>query len=88
MVEMLSINANAPSAAPVFPAVPLQGSTPSDERQRLGADAAFLGILMLAFYAGNLYPMHILGVTVHAVALPFLVSGSLMISKTLRIPKP
>jgi hypothetical protein len=32
--------------------------------------------------------MHILGVTVHAVALPFLVSGSLMISKTLRIPKP
>ena len=47
-----------------------------------------LGILMLAFYAGNLYRMHILGVTVHAVALPFLVSGSLMISKTLRIPKP
>jgi len=47
-----------------------------------------LGILMLAFHAGSLYPMHILGVTVHAVALPFLVSGSLMISKTLRIPKP
>jgi CDP-diacylglycerol---serine O-phosphatidyltransferase len=47
-----------------------------------------LGILMLAFSAGNLYRMHILGVTVHAVALPFLVSGSLMISKTLRIPKP
>lgn len=47
-----------------------------------------LGILMLTFHAGNLYRMHILGVTVHAVALPFLVSGALMISKTLRIPKP
>jgi CDP-diacylglycerol--serine O-phosphatidyltransferase len=47
-----------------------------------------LGILLLAFYAGNLYRMHILGVTVHAVVLPFLLSGSLMISKTLRIPKP
>ena len=47
-----------------------------------------LGLLMLAFSTGNLYRMHILGVTVHAVALPFLISGSLMISKTLRIPKP
>jgi len=32
--------------------------------------------------------MHILGVPVHAVTLLFLVSGSLMISKTLRIRKP
>jgi len=47
-----------------------------------------LGLLMLAFYAGNLYRMHILGVTLHAIVLPFLASGSLMISKTLRIPKP
>jgi CDP-diacylglycerol---serine O-phosphatidyltransferase len=47
-----------------------------------------LGILMLAFYMRNLYPMHLFGVAVHAVVLPFLVSGSLMISKTLRIPKP
>jgi CDP-diacylglycerol---serine O-phosphatidyltransferase len=47
-----------------------------------------LGILMLAFFMGNLGRMHILGVAVHAVALPFLASGSLMISKTLRIPKP
>jgi CDP-diacylglycerol---serine O-phosphatidyltransferase len=47
-----------------------------------------LGITMLAFHAGTLYPIRIAGVTVHAVALLFLLSGSLMISKTLRIPKP
>jgi CDP-diacylglycerol---serine O-phosphatidyltransferase len=42
-----------------------------------------LGILMLALYRVNL-----LGVEWHMIALLFLVSGSLMISKTLRIPKP
>jgi CDP-diacylglycerol---serine O-phosphatidyltransferase len=47
-----------------------------------------LGLLMLAFYTGNLYRMETLGVTWHAIALVFLVSGALMISKTLRIPKP
>jgi len=47
-----------------------------------------LGIVMLAFFTGNLGRMHILGVPVHAVTLLFLVSGSLMISKTLRIRKP
>ena len=44
--------------------------------------------LMLAFYRGNLYRVELLGVTFHAIALLFLLSGSLMISKTLRIPKP
>jgi CDP-diacylglycerol--serine O-phosphatidyltransferase len=47
-----------------------------------------LGLLMLAFYTGNLYPLELAGVTGHAIALLFLVSGALMISKTLRIPKP
>jgi CDP-diacylglycerol--serine O-phosphatidyltransferase len=47
-----------------------------------------LGALMLAFYHGNLYRVELFGVTWHAVGLLFLVSGSLMISKTLRIPKP
>jgi CDP-diacylglycerol--serine O-phosphatidyltransferase len=47
-----------------------------------------LGLLMLAFYSGNLYPIELAGVTWHAIALLFLVSGALMISKTLRIPKP
>jgi CDP-diacylglycerol--serine O-phosphatidyltransferase len=47
-----------------------------------------LGLLVLAFYTGNLYRVEVLGVTFHAIALVFLVSGALMISKTLRIPKP
>jgi CDP-diacylglycerol---serine O-phosphatidyltransferase len=47
-----------------------------------------LSVLMLAFYRGTLYRVNLLGVEWHAIALLFLVSGSLMISKTLRIPKP
>jgi CDP-diacylglycerol--serine O-phosphatidyltransferase len=47
-----------------------------------------LGVLMLAFYGGSLYRVNLLGVEWHMTALLFLVSGSLMISKTLRIPKP
>jgi CDP-diacylglycerol--serine O-phosphatidyltransferase len=47
-----------------------------------------LGLLMLAFYGGTLFRVSLLGVEWHAIALLFLVSGSLMISKTLRIPKP
>jgi len=47
-----------------------------------------LGLLVLAFYSGNLYRVEVFGVTFHAVALVFLASGALMISKTLRIPKP
>ena len=47
-----------------------------------------LGLLMLAFHLGHLYRVTLLGVEWHVVALLFLVSGALMISKTLRIPKP
>ena len=47
-----------------------------------------LAALMLAFHRDTLFPMELFGVTWHAIALLFLVSGSLMISKTLRIPKP
>jgi CDP-diacylglycerol--serine O-phosphatidyltransferase len=47
-----------------------------------------LGLLMLAFYGGHLYRVTLLGVEWHLIALLFLVSGVLMISKTLRIPKP
>ena len=47
-----------------------------------------LSVLTLAFYGGSLYPINLLGVEWHAPVLLFLVSGSLMISKTLRIPKP
>jgi CDP-diacylglycerol--serine O-phosphatidyltransferase len=47
-----------------------------------------LGLLMLAFHSRRLYPVTVLGVELHLVTLLFLLSGSLMISKTLRIPKP
>jgi CDP-diacylglycerol--serine O-phosphatidyltransferase len=47
-----------------------------------------LGLLMLAFQYGNFYPVQLFGAELHLVALLFLLSGSLMISKTLRIPKP
>ena len=47
-----------------------------------------LGLLMLAFHFRNLHPVRVLGAEFHLVALLFLISGSLMISKTLRIPKP
>jgi len=47
-----------------------------------------LGVLMLAFRAGDLYRVSLLGVEWHTISLLFLLSGSLMISRTLRIPKP
>ena len=47
-----------------------------------------LGLLLLAFWNGDLYRAHALGVSWHWMTLVFLLSGSLMISKTLRIPKP
>jgi CDP-diacylglycerol--serine O-phosphatidyltransferase len=47
-----------------------------------------LGCLMLAFHLRNLYAVRLLGAEFHLVALLFLLSGSLMISKTLRVPKP
>jgi CDP-diacylglycerol---serine O-phosphatidyltransferase len=46
-----------------------------------------LGLLILAFYRGNLYPVSFLGVDFHLPVLLFFISGCLMISKTLRIPK-
>ena len=47
-----------------------------------------LGVLVWAFAREDLYPAHVLGVAFHLPVLLFLLSGSLMISKTLRIPKP
>ena len=47
-----------------------------------------LGLLMLAFRTGNLFPTEILGLKVHLIGALFVLSGSLMISKTIRIPKP
>jgi len=47
-----------------------------------------LALLLLAFHRGTLYPVAGGGLELHLVSLLFLLSGSLMISKTLRIPKP
>lgn len=47
-----------------------------------------LGLLMLAFRYGWFFPVNLLGARLDLFALLFFLSGSLMISKTLRIPKP
>lgn len=47
-----------------------------------------LGILLLLFHYGWLHRTALLGLEFHPVAWLFFISGSLMISKTLRIPKP
>jgi CDP-diacylglycerol--serine O-phosphatidyltransferase len=47
-----------------------------------------LALLMLAFHRGTLYPVTVAGLELHLVILLFLLSGSLMISKTLKVPKP
>jgi CDP-diacylglycerol--serine O-phosphatidyltransferase len=47
-----------------------------------------LALLMTAFHQGWLHPVPVMGATVQPMSLLFVLSGSLMISKTLRIPKP
>jgi CDP-diacylglycerol--serine O-phosphatidyltransferase len=47
-----------------------------------------LGLLLLAFHRQSLYPVVVAGLELHLVSLLFLLSGSLMISKTLKVPKP
>jgi CDP-diacylglycerol--serine O-phosphatidyltransferase len=47
-----------------------------------------LGVLMLAFHRHDLVAVDVLGMDFHLVSLVFLVSGALMVSKTLKIPKP
>jgi CDP-diacylglycerol---serine O-phosphatidyltransferase len=47
-----------------------------------------LGLLMLGFHLDTLLPVRLAGLEVHLMTIVFVVSGMLMISKTLRIPKP
>ena len=47
-----------------------------------------LALLMLAFRYGWFFPVSLFGAQLDLFALNFFLSGSLMISKTLRIPKP
>jgi CDP-diacylglycerol--serine O-phosphatidyltransferase len=46
-----------------------------------------MGLMLLAYSRGGFVPVRIFGLELHLVALLFAVSGSLMISKTVRIPK-
>src|SRR5688572_13336132 len=47
-----------------------------------------LGLTMLFFYRGNLYPARVFSVDFHWPIALFFISGCLMISRTVRIPKP
>jgi CDP-diacylglycerol---serine O-phosphatidyltransferase len=47
-----------------------------------------LGLLMLLFHRGNLYPARLFGLDFHWPVALFFVSGCLMVSRTIRIPKP
>ena len=47
-----------------------------------------LSVLMLLFHYGKLQPTSLFGIEFHLAVWLFFLSGSLMISKTLRIPKP
>lgn len=47
-----------------------------------------LGLVIAAHQAGTLWPVEIWGARLHLATLLFAISGSLMISKTVRIPKP
>lgn len=47
-----------------------------------------LGLLLLAYTSDRLGLVHVFGLPLHLTGILFVLSGSLMISKTLRIPKP
>ena len=47
-----------------------------------------LGLLMLLFHRGNLYPARLFGIVFHLPVALFFISGCLMVSRTIRIPKP
>jgi CDP-diacylglycerol---serine O-phosphatidyltransferase len=47
-----------------------------------------LGLLMFLFYRGNLYPANLFGLAFHWPVALFFISGCLMVSRTIRIPKP
>ena len=45
-------------------------------------------LLIAAYVSGDLWPVQVGTVDFHLLALPFAVSGCLMVSRTVRIPKP
>jgi CDP-diacylglycerol---serine O-phosphatidyltransferase len=47
-----------------------------------------LGLIMFLFHRGNLYPANLFGLDFHWPVALFFISGCLMVSRTIRIPKP
>jgi CDP-diacylglycerol---serine O-phosphatidyltransferase len=47
-----------------------------------------LGLILWGFHRGELYPVRLGSVSFHLMSIAFFVSGCLMISKSIRIPKP
>jgi CDP-diacylglycerol--serine O-phosphatidyltransferase len=64
------------------------GKVPFFEGTPIPTSIIPLGLLLLAFHRQSLYPVVMGGLELHLVSLLFLLSGSLMISKTLKVPKP
>jgi CDP-diacylglycerol--serine O-phosphatidyltransferase len=64
------------------------GKVPYFEGTPIPTSIVPLALLMLGFHRGALLPVRLLGLDAHLMTLVFVVSGMLMISKTLRIPKP
>ena len=64
------------------------GKVPYFEGTPIPTSIVPLALLMLAFHRGTLLPGRLLGVDFHLLTLVFVLSGMLMISKTLKIPKP
>jgi CDP-diacylglycerol---serine O-phosphatidyltransferase len=64
------------------------GKVPYFEGTPIPTSVVPLGLLMVAFHQDVLLPVSVLGAEFHLTVLLFVLSGSLMISKTLRIPKP
>ena len=64
------------------------GKVPYFEGTPIPSSVLPLAILLIAYRHGALLPVAILDVRFHLTVLLFALSGSLMISKTLRVPKP
>jgi len=64
------------------------GKVPYFEGTPIPTSIVPLGVLLIALRTDSLLPVQVLGMPMHLVVLVFALSGSLMISKTLRIPKP
>jgi CDP-diacylglycerol--serine O-phosphatidyltransferase len=64
------------------------GKVPYFEGTPIPSSVVPLALLLFAYYRQQLMPVTVFGVSFHLTVLLFAASGSLMISKTLHVPKP